>query len=116
MPSTASDAEGLLRTSIHDDNPVVFVEHRALYYQTDELTSDNFELGRAQVHRPGDDVTVIATGRMVRVALEAAEELAAAGIHCEVVDAGSLPPLDVDSLPTSVRRRDRAVIARAPAV
>src|SRR5437667_2329510 len=70
MPSTASDAEGLLRTSIHDDNPVVFVEHRALYYQTDELTSDSFELGRAQVRRPGDDVTVIATGRMVRVALE----------------------------------------------
>src|SRR5437667_3828595 len=70
MPSTAADAEGLLRAAIHDDNPVVFVEHRALYYQTDELTSDSFELGRAQVRRPGDDVTVIATGRMVRVALE----------------------------------------------
>jgi len=116
MPSSAADAEGLLRAAIRDDNPVVFVEHRALYYQTDELASDSFELGRAQVRRPGQDVTVIATGRMVRVALEAAEELAESGIEAEVIDPRTLQPLDLETLARSVRKTTRAVIVHEAVV
>ncbi len=110
MPSTAADAEGLLRAAIRDDNPVVFVEHRALYYQADELTSENFELGRAQVRRPGRDVSVIAIGRMARVALEAADELAESGIEAEVIDPRTLQPLDLEALAASVRRTNRALV------
>ena len=111
MPSSAAEAEGLLRASIRDDNPVVFVEHRALYWQTDQAEGpSDLTLGRARVRRPGSDLTLVATGRMVKVALEAAVELANEGIETEVVDPRTLQPLDVETLAVSVRKTSRALI------
>ena len=78
LASTAADARGLLWSSIYDDNPVVFFEHRSLYNLKDEVPDEieGIELGKARVHREGEDVTVVATGRLVHEALAAAEEAA----------------------------------------
>ncbi|HLG70846.1 MAG TPA: alpha-ketoacid dehydrogenase subunit beta [Chloroflexota bacterium] len=116
MPSTAADAEGLLRAAIRDDNPVVFVEHRALYYQAGGEPPDTPELGKARVRRAGRDVTVIATGRMVGLALEAAGELAKDGVEAEVIDPRTLQPLDVPALAESVRKTNRAVVVHEAVV
>ena len=113
MPSTAAEAGGLLRAAVRDDNPVVFVEHRALYYQPDPPDTpapERCELGQARVRRPGRDLTVIATGRMVRIALDAAAELAEQGIEAEVIDPRTVQPLDVEGLATSVRKTHRALV------
>jgi pyruvate dehydrogenase E1 component beta subunit len=119
MPSTAAEAGGLLRAAIRDDNPVVFIEHRALYYQADPADlapPSSYELGQARVRREGKDVTVIATGRMVRVALEAASELAAQGVEAEVVDPRTVQPLDLAALAESVRKTSHAVIVHEAVV
>jgi pyruvate/2-oxoglutarate/acetoin dehydrogenase E1 component len=117
MPSTAAEAGALLRAAIRDDNPVVFVEHRALYYQADGVDLDGqAELGRARVRRQGRHATVIATGRMVRLAIEAAEELAGEGIEVEVLDPRTVQPLDVDTLASSVRKTSHAVIVHEAVV
>jgi len=119
MPSTAAEAAGLLRAAIRDDNPVVFVEHRALYYQPDPPDlppPSSCELGLARVRRPGRDVTVIATGRMVRLALEAAADLAAQGVEVEVVDPRTVQPLDLLTLAESVRKTSHAVIVHEAVV
>jgi pyruvate dehydrogenase E1 component beta subunit len=119
MPSTAEDAFGLLRATIRDDNPAVFVEHRALYYQPDAAVGGQaagFELGRARIRRPGKHATVVATGRMVRVALEAADELAAAGVEVEVIDPRTLQPLDLETIAASVRKTSHAVIVHEAVV
>ncbi|MFI5266002.1 MAG: alpha-ketoacid dehydrogenase subunit beta [Chloroflexota bacterium] len=119
MPSTAAEAGGLLHAAIRDDNPVVFVEHRALYYQPDPAdlaAPDSCELGQARVRRQGKDVTVIATGRMVGVALDAAAELSEQGIDCEVIDPRSVQPLDLPALAGSVRKTSHAVIVHEAVV
>jgi acetoin:2,6-dichlorophenolindophenol oxidoreductase subunit beta len=118
MPSTAEDAAGLLHAAIRDDNPVVFIEHRALYYQPDPPLAGeaSFELGKARIRRAGKDVTLIATGRMVRMALEAADELAAAGVEAEVIDPRTVQPLDLDAIAGSVRKTNRAVIVHEAVV
>jgi pyruvate/2-oxoglutarate/acetoin dehydrogenase E1 component len=113
MPSTAADAAGLLASAIADPNPVVFVENKALYFRR-ELAAEAPEpvpLGRARTVRPGQDVTIIATSRLVEEALQAAERLAADGIEAEVIDPRTLVPLDLETLAESVRRTGRAVIA-----
>jgi pyruvate/2-oxoglutarate/acetoin dehydrogenase E1 component len=111
--STPEDARGLLWTSIYDDNPVIFFEHRTLYgikaNVPDEL--EPIPLGRARVHREGEDVTVIATGRLVHESLAAAEEAEKEGVSVEVVDPRTLQPLDEDSLVGSVKKTNRAVVA-----
>jgi acetoin:2,6-dichlorophenolindophenol oxidoreductase subunit beta len=117
MPSTAAEAEGLLRAAIRDDNPVVFIEHRALYWVTDDAPPpSSYELGRARVRRPGKDVTIVATARTLRTALEAAEALAKDGIEAEVIDPRTIQPLDVETLAESVRKTNRAVIVHEAAV
>lgn len=116
MPSTPAEAEGLLRAAIRDDNPTVFIEHRALYFANDETSAESVELGKARVRRPGRDVTVIATGRMVGLALEAAEELARDDIQVEVIDPRTLQPLDIDTLAASVRKTNRALIVHEAVV
>jgi pyruvate/2-oxoglutarate/acetoin dehydrogenase E1 component len=111
--STPSDVRGLLWSSIYDDNPVVFFEHRTLYGLKEELP-DELEpvpLGSARVHRQGGDVTVIATGRLVHEALAAAEEADAEGISVEVVDPRTLQPLDEQALVESVKKTNRCVVA-----
>ena len=119
MPSTAAEAHILLRAAIRDDNPVLFVEHRALYYQPDPPDVPPpalCELGRARIRREGTDATVIATGRMVRIALEAAADLQADGVSLEVIDPRTVQPLDVDALAASVRKTSHAVIVHEAVV
>jgi pyruvate dehydrogenase E1 component beta subunit len=116
--STPSDVRGLLWSSIYDDNPVVFFEHRTLYPIKEEL-SDEIEpipLGSARVHREGEDVTVIATGRLVHESLAAAAEAEKDGISVEVVDPRTLQPLDEEALVASVKKTNRAVVAHEAVV
>src|ERR671924_1370795 len=98
--STPEDVRGLLWSSIYDDNPVVFFEHRTLYGIKGEVPEklEPIPLGKARVHREGSDVTVIATGRLVHESLKAAEEAEKEGVWVEVVDPRTLQPLDEQAL------------------
>jgi acetoin:2,6-dichlorophenolindophenol oxidoreductase subunit beta len=111
--STPEDVRGLLWTSIYDDNPVVFFEHRTLYGIKAEVPEEiePIELGKARIHREGDDVTVVATGRLVHEALGAAKEAEEEGISVEVLDPRTLLPLDEDAIVASVRKTNRCVVA-----
>jgi len=113
FPSTPEDVRGLLWSSIYDDNPVVFFEHRTLYGIKEEVPDElePIELGKARVHREGEDVTVIATGRLVHEALKAAKEAEENGISVEVVDPRTLQPLDEETLVASVKKTNRCVVA-----
>jgi pyruvate/2-oxoglutarate/acetoin dehydrogenase E1 component len=112
MPSCPEDARGLLISAIRDPDPVLYLEHRALYFTTGEVAEARpVPFGRAAVRRPGRDVTVVATARMVDVALEAAARLAEGGIEAEVVDPRTLTPLDLETIVGSVRRTGRLVVA-----
>ncbi|MGH2934931.1 MAG: alpha-ketoacid dehydrogenase subunit beta [Gaiellaceae bacterium] len=112
LPSTPADAKGLLKAAIRDDNPVVFIEDKMDYAVKGEVPDGELEipLGVADVKRPGEDVTIVATSSMVRAALAAAEQLEADGISAEVVDPRSLAPLDVDALVRSARKTGRAIV------
>lgn len=112
IPSTPADAKGLLKSAIRDDNPVLFVEHRGLYAARGEVPGGDHvvPLGVAAIRRSGRDVTLLALSRMVSVALEAAEELAAQGISVEVIDPRSLAPLDLDTIVASVKKTGRLVV------
>ena len=113
MPSCAADAAGLLASAIADPNPVVFVEHKALYFRREPVarSPQPVALGAAQIVRRGRDLTIVATSRMVGESLDAAERLAREGIESEVIDPRTLQPLDIDTIGASVRRTGRAVIA-----
>jgi pyruvate/2-oxoglutarate/acetoin dehydrogenase E1 component len=114
MPSTPYDAKGLLISSIRDDNPVVFIEHKALYFEAIGEVPDEIytiPIGEADIKREGQDITIVATGKMVIHALSAAEKLSAEGISAEVLDPRSLSPLDEDAILESVRKTHRLVIA-----
>lgn len=112
-PSTPADAKGLLKAAIRDQSPVLFIEHRGLYWSKGDVPEGDHvvPLGVAEIKRPGKDVTVLALSRMVGEALAAAEELAAQGVSVEVLDPRSLCPLDLDAIVTSVRKTGRLVIA-----
>ncbi len=108
-PSTPADAAGLLRTAIRDDNPVVFVEHKALYATKGEVPDDPefcIPFGKCGLVRDGKDVTIVANLLYVDKALEAAGKLAAEGIEAEVIDPRTLVPLDIDTIVESVKRPD----------
>jgi pyruvate/2-oxoglutarate/acetoin dehydrogenase E1 component len=111
--STPTDVRGLLWSSIYEDNPVVFFEHRTLYGLKEEVPDDlePIPLGKARVHREGEDVTVVATGRLVHEALAAAKEAEQEGISVEVFDPRTLQPLDEDALLASVKKTNRCVVA-----
>jgi pyruvate/2-oxoglutarate/acetoin dehydrogenase E1 component len=112
MPSTPYDAKGLLLSSIRDDNPVLFVEHKLLYKTKGPVPEAPYTipLGTAEVKREGRDVTIVATSIMVRRSLEAAEQLAQEGIDVEVVDPRTLKPLDEETIVHSVSKTGRALI------
>ena len=111
-PSTPQDAFGLMLSSIEDDNPVMFIEHKMLYGVSGDVEEGKkkIPLGVADVKREGKDVTVIATGRMVSEALAAAEELAKEGIEVEVVDPRTLYPLDKETIFNSISKTNKAVV------
>jgi pyruvate dehydrogenase E1 component beta subunit len=111
--STPEDVRGLLWSSIYDDNPVIFFEHRTLYPLKGEVPDElePIPLGKARIHREGADVTVVATGRLVHESLKAAEEAEREGISVEVVDPRTLLPLDEETIVASVRKTTRCVTA-----
>jgi pyruvate dehydrogenase E1 component beta subunit len=111
-PYDAADAKGLLKAAIRDPNPVVFLEHELMYgVEFDVPNVDDFVLpiGRARIRREGTDVTLVAHSRMVKFALEAAEELARQGIEAEVIDLRTLRPLDTATVIESVKKTNRIV-------
>jgi pyruvate dehydrogenase E1 component beta subunit len=111
-PYTAADHKGLLKSAIRDPNPVIFLENELVYGATFPVPADGdftVPIGRARVARAGDGVTILAYSRMVQVALEAAEALAAAGISAEVIDLRTLRPLDVAAIVASVKKTNRVV-------
>jgi len=112
-PSTPEDVRGLLWSSIYDDNPVVFFEHRLLYPLKGEVPEqlEPIPFGKARIMREGSDVTVIAIGRMVPESLEAAEQAEAEGISVEVLDPRTLLPLDEEAIIRSVQKTNRCVTA-----
>lgn len=112
MPSTPYDAKGLLRASIRDDNPVIFVEHKLLYKVKGPVPEEPYTipLSTAEVKREGRDLTIVATSIMVKRSLEAAEQLAREGIEAEVVDPRTLKPLDGETITRSVTKTGRVLI------
>jgi acetoin:2,6-dichlorophenolindophenol oxidoreductase subunit beta len=111
--STPADVRGLLWSAIYDDNPVVFFEHRTLYGLKEEVPDEleGIPIGEGRVHREGSDVTVVATGRLVHEALQAAEQAESEGVSVEVWDPRTLQPLDLGGLVASVKKTNRVVVA-----
>ncbi len=115
-PSSPADAYGLLKTAIRDDDPVLFMENLILYNQTGPIPDDDGDeglvpIGRANVVRPGDDLTMVAHSYTVRRCLTVADRLSQLGVQAEVIDLRSLRPLDVDTVVDSVRRTGRCLVA-----
>ena len=112
-PSTPYDAKGLLKAAIRDPNPVIYFEHKFLYRRIKAiLPEDDFivPIGKADVKRAGNDISVITYGAMVHLALEAAQMLAKEGIDLEVVDLRTLAPLDKEAIYESVRKTSKAIV------
>src|SRR5215204_4265966 len=111
--STPTDVRGLLYSSIYEDNPVIFFEHRTLYGIKEEVPDElePIPLGQARIHRQGEDVTVVATGRLVHEALSAAAQAEEQGVSVEVVDPRTLQPLDEETIVESVKKTNRCVVA-----
>ena len=110
-PSTPQDALGLMLSSIDDDNPVMFLEHKAIYTMKGDVDSlTPIPLGKGDIKRAGEDVTIIATGKMVHEALAAAKMLESDGISAEVLDPRTLYPLDKALIAQSLSKTHRAVI------
>jgi len=112
MPSTPADARALLRTAIRDDNPVVFFEHKLLYFQRGEVPEqeESLEFGRAAVRREGRHATVVAAQAMLSKVLAVAGRLASEGIELEVIDPRTLVPFDIETVVESVRKTNRLLI------
>ncbi|MEU8720218.1 alpha-ketoacid dehydrogenase subunit beta [Streptomyces antimycoticus] len=112
LPSNPYEAKGLLIQAIRDNDPVIFCEHKALYDMTGEVPEDSYTIpfGEANVVRDGDDVTIVALGRMVSVAEEAAVELARQGVQAEIIDPRTTSPLDSDTILESVENTGRLVV------
>src|SRR5256884_825004 len=114
MPSTPADAKGLLKSSIRDDDPVIFIEQERMYGNKGEVPDDEdfiIPLGVAEVKREGKDATIVARSLMVPAALKAAEELEKQGVSCEVIDPRTIRPLDIGTIIKSVKKTNRVVIA-----
>lgn len=112
-PATPADAKGLLKSAIRGEDPVLFFEHKMLYAAKGEVPEGDYVIpfGQANVQREGQQVTIVAIGGMLQHALAAADELAADGISCEVIDPRTLVPLDVPTLVASARKTGRVIIA-----
>jgi acetoin:2,6-dichlorophenolindophenol oxidoreductase subunit beta len=112
LPSSPYEAKGLLAQSIRDDDPVIFCEHKAMYDVTGDVPEDSYTIpfGEANVVRDGDDVTIVALGRMVSVAETAAAELAGHGVEAEIIDPRTTSPLDTETILESVENTGRLVV------
>ncbi len=114
IPTTPYDAKGLLKTSIRDDDPVIFIEHKLLYMTKGEVPEEEYtvDFGRGEVVRRGKDVTLIAWSHMVHEAHQAAKTLAREGVEVEIIDPRTLVPLDREIILESVRKTEHVVIAQ----
>ncbi len=112
LPSTPHDAKGLLIQAIRDNDPVIFMEHKALYAMKGEVPEEAYAIpfGKANIVREGKDVTIVALGRMVHMASQAATALAKSGIECEVIDPRTISPLDEATIIKSVEKTGRLVV------
>jgi pyruvate dehydrogenase E1 component beta subunit len=111
-PYTGADHKGLLKSAIRDPNPVVFLEHELVYGESFAVPDDPefiVPIGRARIARPGEHVTITAFSRMVKLAMQAAEELAKTGISAEIIDLRTLRPFDVETVVASVKKTNRIV-------
>jgi pyruvate dehydrogenase E1 component beta subunit len=111
-PYTGADHKGLLKAAIRDPNPVVFLEHELVYGESFAVPDDPefiIPIGRARIARAGDQVTITAFSRMVKLAMQAAEELEKAGISAEIIDLRTLRPFDVETVVASVKKTNRIV-------
>jgi pyruvate dehydrogenase E1 component beta subunit len=112
LPSSAYEAKGLLIQAIRDDDPVIFMEHKMLYDETEEVPDEPYTIpfGEANVTREGDDVTIVAFGRMVGFANKVADDLKKQKIGCTVIDPRTTSPLDADTILESVEETGRLVV------
>jgi pyruvate dehydrogenase E1 component beta subunit len=112
VPSNPYDAKGLLKSAIRDADPVIFMESEQMYGDKGEVPEEEYllEIGKANVVRPGTSVTIVSFGKMMKIALAAADELAKEGIEAEVIDLRSVRPIDYDTLLESVKKTNRIVI------
>ena len=112
MPSTPYDAKGLMKSSIRDDNPIVFIEHKMLYNTKGPVPEEEYTIpiGVADVKKEGKDVTIFTYSRMTLFSLQAAEELEKEGISVEVVDLRTLLPMDIETMVNSVKKTNKVVI------
>jgi 2-oxoisovalerate dehydrogenase E1 component beta subunit len=113
-PAFPADAKGLLKSAIRDDNPCMFLEHKWIYRRVKEAVSEDPDflvpIGKANVRRDGDDVSIVTYGAMVHKALEAAESLAGKGVSAEVVDLRTIYPLDEEAVLRSIEKTSRALV------
>jgi len=111
-PGTPEDAKGLLKSAIRSDDPVLFIEHAAMYQVRGEVPEEEYliPIGKSKVQRPGSDVTIVAYSKGLELSMKAADELAAEGIEAEVVDLRTLRPLDMEPVLESFKKTNRAVI------
>ena len=111
-PGTPADAKGLLKAAIRDDNPVLYIEHAAMYQVKGEVPDGDYTvpIGVSKVQRPGSDVTIVSYCRGLQLSMQAAQQLAGEGISAEVVDLRSLRPLDMGPVLESFKKTNRAVI------
>jgi pyruvate dehydrogenase E1 component beta subunit len=111
-PSNPYDAKGLLKAAIRDNDPVLFMESERMYGDKGEIPDGEYLLpvGVADIKRPGTDATIVSFGKMMKVALGAAEELAKEGINCEVIDLRTIRPLDEATILASVKKTNRLVV------
>ncbi|MCJ7595438.1 MAG: alpha-ketoacid dehydrogenase subunit beta [Desulfobacterales bacterium] len=113
LPSTPADAKGLLKAAVRDEDPVIFFEHKYLYRSLKGPVPEEeyvIPIGKADVKRKGEDITIIATGAMVQLALEAADSLEKKGVQAEVVDPRTILPLDEETILESVKKTGKVVI------
>ncbi|AKD04445.1 pyruvate dehydrogenase complex E1 component subunit beta [Pontibacter korlensis] len=112
VPSNPYDAKGLLKTAIRDNDPVIFMESEQMYGDKGEVPEEEYTIpiGVADIKREGSDVTIVSFGKMMKVALAAAEELAKDGISAEVIDLRTVRPIDYKTLVNSVRKTNRMVV------
>lgn len=112
VPANPKDAKGLLKSSIRDDNPIIFMESELMYGDKGEVPEEEYliPLGEAEVKKEGTDVTVVTYGKILKVVLEAAEELAKDDINIEIIDLRTVRPIDYETVVESVKKTNRLVM------
>ena len=114
VPSNPHDAKGLLKTSIRDEDPVIFMESELMYGEKGPVPEEEYLLpiGQARIDREGSDVTIVSFGKIIKVAQEAANELAKNGVSCEIIDLMSVRPIDYETVINSVKKTNRLVVVQ----